>query len=119
MAEVMSASAIDSAQNLAGKSIVLEMGARLGVIDLLMQDEPFDAQRVVRVSGASRHFVESYLAALGKLGLAARVPDAELTFAGSNERRTVMATRLLAKPTALTDRCHMQFRSHDRGQAQG
>ncbi len=55
MAEVMSASAIDSAQNLAGKSIFLEMGARLGVIDLLMQDEPFDAQRVVRVSGASRH----------------------------------------------------------------
>ncbi len=77
MAEVMSASAIDSAQNLAGKSIFLEMGARLGVIDLLMQDEPFNAQRVVRVSGASRHFVESYLAALCKLGLAARVPDAD------------------------------------------
>lgn len=70
MAQVMSASAIDSAQNLAGKSIFLEMGARLGVIDLLMQGEPFDVEQVVRISGANRHFVVSYLAALCKLGLA-------------------------------------------------
>lgn len=70
MAQVMSATAIDSAQNLAGKSIFLEMGARLGVVELLMQAEPFDVGQVVRISGAKQHFVESYLAALCKLGLA-------------------------------------------------
>jgi Methyltransferase domain len=74
MTEAMSATAIDSAQNLAGKSIFLEMGARLGVIELLMQSEPFDAEQVVRISGAKRHFVDAYLAALCKLGLANQGP---------------------------------------------
>ena len=77
MTEVMSASAMDSAQNLAGQSIFLEMGARLGVVDLLMQGDPFDAERVVNLSGAQRHFVDAYLAALCKLGLAAPGPHAD------------------------------------------
>lgn len=77
MVEVISATAVDSAQNLAGKSIFLEMGARLGVVELLLQAEPFDAQQVVDLSGAKHHFVVSYLNALCKLGLAAPGPDPE------------------------------------------
>lgn len=91
MSEIMSATAIDSAQNLAGKSIFLEMGARLGVIELLMQGEPFQAEQVARTSGANTHFVVSYMAALCKLGLAAKglLPDsytgtAELPIAVNN-----------------------------------
>ncbi|OEC36449.1 Methyltransferase domain-containing protein [Pseudomonas cuatrocienegasensis] len=91
MAQVMSATAIDSAQNLAGKSIFLEMGARLGVVELLMQGEPFDAEHVVRISGAKKYFIDSYLTALCKLGLATEGPHpghytgtAELSVAVNN-----------------------------------
>ena len=59
-----------SAQTLAGKAILLEIGAKLGLIDPLLSQDEISVAKVAGDSGVAETFVSAYYSALTHAGLA-------------------------------------------------
>ena len=63
-----------SAQSLAGKAVLLEIGAKLGLIDPLLSQGEISVTEVAGDSGVRESFVSAYYSALARAGLATASP---------------------------------------------
>jgi ubiquinone/menaquinone biosynthesis C-methylase UbiE/predicted transcriptional regulator len=59
----------DSAQNLAGKSILIEIGSKIGVLDLLTRESGVTLNELQKKTNIKMEFLDSYLNSLNKLDL--------------------------------------------------
>src|SRR5262245_42768938 len=63
------------AQTLAGNAILLEVGARLGLLDPILSRAEISVPEVARTSGIEESLVFDYYSALTHAGLAGQCPD--------------------------------------------
>ncbi len=61
-----------SAQTIAGRAVLLEIGAKLGVIDTFLSQKSVNVGEAARAAGLERGMVAAYYAALAHAGLARR-----------------------------------------------
>jgi len=76
------------AQTIAGKAVLLEIGAQLGILDQLLSEREFSAAEVAGKSGVSESLVSAYYSALVHGGLAcAAGSNGATTYCAASDRQ--------------------------------